>query len=141
MDRVMVGRGIFPHQVHRHPVLLSRFAVQRQPFTSCSQEANRREIERSYGGRVRDLVGRISEEHLASLGPQELTVLRVLAEAEGRVVSRTELARQAGLARASQRRCDAVLVAVRRALGPDVVRNVRGRGWPLVFPAESIVRP
>jgi len=68
---------------------------------------------------------------LDDLGPQELAVLEVLLEAGGRVVSRSELNRRAGLAGASARRCEALLVSVRRALGPNVVVNVRGRGWRL----------
>jgi len=63
------------------------------------------------------------------LGAQELALLEVLVEARGRVVSRPELRRRAGLVGASDRRCDVVLVGLRRALGPGVVTNVRGRGW------------
>jgi DNA-binding response OmpR family regulator len=63
------------------------------------------------------------------LGAQEQALLDVLIEARGRVVSRAELRRRAGLAAASDRRCDVVLVGLRRALGPGAVTNVRGRGW------------
>ena len=65
------------------------------------------------------------------LSAPEVAVLAALSECAGRVVPRTELARRAGLARAGARRCDSLLVGVRRALGPDAVRNVRGRGWML----------
>jgi hypothetical protein len=41
------------------------------------------------------------------------------------------LARRAGLADLSERRCDSLLVAIRRALGPKSVRTVRSRGWML----------
>jgi DNA-binding response OmpR family regulator len=67
----------------------------------------------------------------ARLGTQELIVLEILVQARGRVVSRCELRRRAGLAAASERRCDVVLVGLRRALEPGAVQNVRGRGWRL----------
>jgi len=65
------------------------------------------------------------------LGEQEQTVLNVLLANRGRVISRRELARRAGLADLSERRCDSLLVAVRRALGPKSVVTVRSRGWML----------
>jgi DNA-binding response OmpR family regulator len=65
------------------------------------------------------------------LSDQEAAVLRVLMESRGKVVSRRELARRAGLASLSDRRVDSVLVGLRRVLGPDVLRNVRRRGWML----------
>ena len=65
------------------------------------------------------------------LGEQEQTVLDVLLVNRGRVISRRELARRAGLADLSERRCDSLLVAIRRALGPKSVRTVRSRGWML----------
>lgn len=74
------------------------------------------------------------------LSPHEAAVLAVLAESSGRVVPRTELARRAGLARAGARRCDSLLVGIRRALGPDSVRNVRGRGWMLTVDV-AVVHP
>jgi DNA-binding response OmpR family regulator len=61
----------------------------------------------------------------------ERAVLAVLIDHVGRVVTRRELARLAGLADRSQRRCDAALVVVRRHLGADSVQTVRGRGWML----------
>ena len=45
-----------------------------------------------------------------SLGAQERAVLAVLLSNVGRVVSRRELSRQAGLAELSERRCDSILV-------------------------------
>jgi hypothetical protein len=53
----------------------------------------------------------------------------VLVANHRRVVGRRELARQAGLAELSDRRCDSVLVGVRRMLGPDSIVTVRSRGW------------
>ena len=66
-----------------------------------------------------------------SLSRTEFTVLCVLAEAEGRVLSRSELARRAGLEGRSARRADSVISALRRALGPHALRTVRRRGWSL----------
>ena len=63
-------------------------------------------------------------------------MLAVLFENRQRVVGRRELARAAGLAELNQRRCDSVLVGVRRMLGPDSIVTVRSRGWML---AESAV--
>ena len=68
---------------------------------------------------------------LVRLGAAELAVLRVLVDAAGRVTSRTELARRAGLTEQSERRTDAILVVLRRALGPGSIRTVRSRGWML----------
>ena len=65
------------------------------------------------------------------LNSQELAVLEVLVRFSGRVVSRHELARQSGLADRSERRCDAILVEIRRVLGADSIRTVRSRGWML----------
>ena len=58
-------------------------------------------------------------------------MLAVLLANRNRVVGRRELARRAGLAELNQRRCDSVLVGVRRALGPLSVITVRRRGWML----------
>ena len=58
-------------------------------------------------------------------------MLGVLLANTGRVISRRELARRAGLANLSERRCDSLLVAIRRALGPNSVVTVRSRGWML----------
>jgi DNA-binding response OmpR family regulator len=76
-----------------------------------------------------------------SLGAQERAVLAVLHANRGRVVSRRELARQAGLGEMSERRCDSVLVGVRRQLGPDAVITVRSRGWMLSPTLERAVEP
>lgn len=58
-------------------------------------------------------------------------MLAVLLANRRRVVGRRELAREAGLAELNQRRCDSVLVGVRRRLGPDSIITVRSRGWML----------
>ena len=70
-----------------------------------------------------------------TLSAGEFAVLQALVAARGRVVPRAELASLAGLSAASPRRCDGLLVGIRRAVGGDLVRNVRGRGWML--PASS----
>jgi DNA-binding response OmpR family regulator len=82
-------------------------------------------------------VGRPAPQRQASspldcLTPQERAVYDVLASSAGRVVSRTELTRAAGLEDVNPRRCDALLVGVRRAVGPAGVVTVRRRGWMLV---------
>ena len=84
----------------------------------------------------------------AGLGPQPLSlsrpavmVLAVLVERRGRVVTRDELARRAGLEHLSERRCDQLLVDLRRALGPTAVRNVRGRGWTLELGDQGRLPP
>ena len=63
---------------------------------------------------------------------QEVAMLAALVEAGGRVVARAEMARRAGLTGSSPRRCDGILVGLRRALGDGTLRNVRGRGWRLM---------
>jgi DNA-binding response OmpR family regulator len=75
-----------------------------------------------------------------SLGVQERAVLSVLLANIGRVVSRRELSRQAGLADLSERRCDSVLVGLRRRLGPDAIRTVRSRGWMLNEQMDATAR-
>lgn len=70
-------------------------------------------------------------------------MLAVLVANDRRVVSRREIARAAGLTDLSERRCDSLLVGVRRALGADAVVTVRSRGWMLassaVATAQSLV--
>ena len=56
----------------------------------------------------------------------------VLAANAGRVISRQELSRRAGLADLSSRRCDSLIVGIRRGVGADRIRTVRRRGWMLV---------
>lgn len=68
---------------------------------------------------------------LAQLTPQERAVYDVLAANAGRVLSRSEIAQAAGIADLSERRCDALIVGIRRRLGQDSVITVRRRGWRL----------
>ena len=66
-----------------------------------------------------------------ALGVQERAVLSVLVANQRRVVGRREISRAAGLAELSERRCDSLLVGIRRAIGSDAVVTVRSRGWML----------
>ncbi len=61
----------------------------------------------------------------------------VLAQHTGRVLSRAELSRKAGLADLSARRCDSLIVGIRRAIGHDRIVTVRRRGWMLVEPVGA----
>jgi DNA-binding response OmpR family regulator len=63
------------------------------------------------------------------LTPAALAVLRALSTRK--VLSRAELAQAAQLDGRSSRRCDAILVVLRRQLPPGAIRNVRARGWML----------
>ena len=65
------------------------------------------------------------------LSAQEMAVLQAFLDCQGRVISRLEIARRAGLVGLNSRRCDSILVSLRRALGPDAIRTVRSRGWML----------
>lgn len=69
---------------------------------------------------------------LEHLTPQERAVFDVLERHAGRVLSRAELSRKAGIAELSTRRCDSLIVGIRRQLGADTVMTVRRRGWMLV---------
>lgn len=66
------------------------------------------------------------------MSPQETAVYQALLERSGRVVSRTELARAAAIADLCDRRCDSLIVGVRRVIGADRIVTVRRRGWMLV---------
>ena len=77
---------------------------------------------------------------LGHLGTQERAVLFALAEDAGKVVSRRELARRIGIENLSERRCDSILVGVRRVLGPDAIRTVRSRGWMLEPAGQAFLK-
>ena len=64
-----------------------------------------------------------------ALSPSQLELLRFLVANRDRVVSRTELAKAAGLEQRAS--VDVVLSSLRRLLGDGFVRNVRNRGWIL----------
>lgn len=64
-------------------------------------------------------------------------MLSVLLANRGRVVSRRELARLADLTSLSERRCDSIIVQIRRRLGAEAVVTVRSRGWMLSVGAEA----
>lgn len=59
-------------------------------------------------------------------------MFEVLTANRGRVLGRAELARRAGIADLSDRRCDSLIVGIRRQLGAERVRTVRQRGWMLI---------
>jgi DNA-binding response OmpR family regulator len=67
----------------------------------------------------------------ATLSTTDRAVLEGLASRAGTVVSRQSLRRMAGIVDLSERRCDASIGAIRRALGDDSIRTVRSRGWML----------
>ena len=65
------------------------------------------------------------------LSPQEHAVYSVLETHKGRVVSRYNLIREAQLTELSDRRCDALISAIRGHLGSERIVTVRRRGWML----------
>jgi len=68
---------------------------------------------------------------------QERAVLTVLLDNRHRVVGRRELTRLAGLGGLNDRRCDSVLVGLRRLLGATAIVTVRSRGWMLTDDAAG----
>lgn len=67
---------------------------------------------------------------LSALTEADLAVLRVLVARSGKITNRDDLNKLAGLS-GSQRRCEAVLVNLRRALGDGAIVTIRRRGWML----------
>lgn len=80
--------------------------------------------------RSEGLAGSEGSKDAKRLGPAEVAVLRVLVDRVGKVTGRHDLNRLAEL-EGSTRRCDAALVALRRALGEGSIVTVRRRGWML----------
>lgn len=66
------------------------------------------------------------------LSEHERAVYQVLATEAGRVLGRGEIARRAGIANLSTRRCDSLIVGIRRVVGAQRVVTVRRRGWMLL---------
>lgn len=88
-------------------------------------------IETSSGERTRcdlDPLDPPTDERLSS---RERAVYQVLVDHRGRVLGRHDIARLAGLAGASERRCDALILGIRRVIGEERIRTVRRRGWIL----------
>jgi DNA-binding response OmpR family regulator len=69
---------------------------------------------------------------LEVLTPQERAVFMVLAAEPNRVKSRVEIARAAGISDLNQRRCDSLIVGIRRVVGTERLLTVRRRGYLLV---------
>ena len=69
---------------------------------------------------------------LALLTAQERAVYDVLAEHAGKVMSRSDIARAAGISNLNVRRCDSLIVGIRRCVGADRIVTVRRRGWMMV---------
>ena len=78
----------------------------------------------------RGVAGR--DQEMLRLSARELALLDAFAHAGHRVVGRNELRRRMGLARHDPRRCDSLVAQLRRALGPETIVTVRGRGWRCV---------
>jgi DNA-binding response OmpR family regulator len=104
-------------------------------FTHRSQGADRQEKLRSYGSYMPD-----SDSHVQTAGllsQTDLSILRVLSDSKGHVVSRESILRLAGLDNVSARRADASLVVLRKVLGPKSLITVRRRGWMLSEEAHN----
>ena len=98
-------------------------------FTHRSQGADRPEKHHSYGACMPNSVSHVQTPGV--LSETDLSILRVLSDSKGRVVSRESLLRLAGIDNVSARRADASLVVLRKVLGAENVINVRRRGWML----------
>lgn len=80
-------------------------------------------------------------QQVLDLSAQGVAMLDAFAHAGDRVMGRRELGRRIGLFQRDPRRCDAVLVQVRRALGPEAIVTVRGRGWRCVADVVPVGAP
>lgn len=69
---------------------------------------------------------------LQDLTPQERAVFIVLAAGPNRVMTRLEIARAAGITDLNQRRCDSLIVGIRRVVGAERLITVRRRGYLLL---------
>lgn len=67
---------------------------------------------------------------VVTLSDNDRAVLRVLVERAGKVTDRVSLNKLAGLT-GTPRRCETILVTLRRALGDEAIVTVRRRGWML----------
>jgi len=70
------------------------------------------------------------------LSPRQFSVLELLAT--GRVVTRAELIQHAGLQGLSDRRCEGILLGLRKIIGDDAIVNLRKRGWRLLPETELV---
>lgn len=70
-----------------------------------------------------------------AVSASQMELLTILLNNQGRVVSRAELSKALGLARA--RSVDVILSSLRKEIGRDFVRNVRNRGWIVAGDALS----
>jgi DNA-binding response OmpR family regulator len=68
---------------------------------------------------------------LEVLTPQERAVFMALSQETNRVMSRVEIARAAGISDLNQRRCDSLIVGIRRVVGANRLITVRRRGYLL----------
>jgi DNA-binding response OmpR family regulator len=68
---------------------------------------------------------------LEGLTPQERAVYEALAARPNRVMTRLEIARAVGIIDLNQRRCDSLIVGIRRVIGSDCLLTVRRRGYLL----------
>lgn len=73
-----------------------------------------------------------------ALSDKDLAVLRVLFERQGKVTDRASLNKLAGLT-GTPRRCETILVTLRKALGNEAIVTIRRRGWMLSSSALPIV--
>lgn len=67
---------------------------------------------------------------VSPLSDKDRAVLRVLVERAGKVTDRISLNKLAGLT-GTPRRCETILVTLRRVLGDDAIVTIRRRGWML----------